>query len=310
VQTVLITGGTGYIAGRLIEHLRAAGRTRIRVASRRAHYRADGVDAMIADASDEASLQRACDGVDVVVNLSGMSEADCELDPLAAMRVNGGGTLAWVTFSECAGVGRFVQVSTSKVYGSNLRGTVTEETACRPQSHYAITHLLAENYVSLHRSGVVIRLGNGFGAPAGATANGWSGIVNDFCRQAAVARQITIRSSGTSWRNFVPMTDVVQGLSLAMELPAGTYQLGAARAMTLRDAADLVAQVCHETLGFRPGVECMTPPAFEREVPLDYRIGRMMAAGFQPAARFETEIAATLRAASASFRERSVSVDS
>jgi UDP-glucose 4-epimerase len=257
------------------------------------------VEGCVADLADRQTLLEACDAVDAIVNLAAMNEAACAGDPDAAHRANADGALAWASVAASVGVRRFVQLSTAKVYGVALDGVVTEETPCRPLSPYAITHRLAEQHVARHHpNAVILRLANAFGPPIAPTVACWSIVVNDFCRQAAVDRRVVVRSSGLSWRNIVPMTDVVRALEYAAAgLPSGTYNLGSHRALPLRDIADLVARTCIDTLGFRPPIVCEPAAKEECHVPLDYRIDRLVAAGFAPQAAFENEICDTLKMA-------------
>jgi uncharacterized protein YbjT (DUF2867 family) len=72
-KTCLVTGATGYIGGRLVPELLAAGHT-VRVMSRsperlRDHPWADKVEMVRADAGDEEQVAAACGGVDVVYYL-------------------------------------------------------------------------------------------------------------------------------------------------------------------------------------------------------------------------------------------------
>ena len=71
--TCLVTGATGYIGGRLVPELLAAGH-HVRVMTRsperlRDHPWAHGVDVVRADAADAAAVERACADVDVVYYL-------------------------------------------------------------------------------------------------------------------------------------------------------------------------------------------------------------------------------------------------
>jgi UDP-glucose 4-epimerase len=257
----------------------------------------------VADIGAPETLVAPCQDVDVVINLASMSERACRLDPMGALRVNAGGTFGLASAAASAGARRFVQVSTYKVYGNALQGHVTEDTVCRPQSHYAITHRAAEDYVlSQHPNSVVLRLANGFGAPVDPAVDCWDIVANDFCRQAAVGRHIRIRSSGLAWRNFVPMEDVVRALcAAALELPANIYNLGLRQSQSLRDLAVRVVRVCQETLGFQPSVTCGPPGPDEVHQPLDYRIDRLAAAGFEASASFDAELSRTLVMAQKAF---------
>ncbi len=300
---VLITGASGLVGGRLIRHLLESGDVHVRAASRIVRAWPDRVEGCVADMARPSTLHEACVQMDAVVNLSSMAERFCSIDPQAALRVNGGGTLALAAAAASVGVPRFVQVSTYKVYGNNPGGLVTEDTPCKPQSHYAITHRVAEDYAtSQHANSVVFRLANGFGAPVEAVANCWDIIVNELCRQIAVDGRITIRSSGQAWRNFVPMHDVVRALrSAATDLPAGTYNLGSKESMQLRGLAERVAEACRETLGFSPPVVVGPAVDGEKPVPLDFRSEKLARAGFMSVASFDEEVSKTLLTAREAF---------
>lgn len=304
MTSVLITGASGLVGGRLLQHLQQRGDLRIRAASRRARSWPEGIAGCVTDIERSATLDAACDGIDTVINLASMGEAACTADPAAALKVNVGGTLALAGAATRAKVRRFVQLSTFKVYGAALADVIDETSVCRPRSHYAITHRAAEDYVQATVGGsVVLRLSNGFGVPTPEAEGAWDVIVNEFCRQAVTDRRITIRSSGQAWRNFVPLDDVCSALVLAMTIPAGIYNLGSSESMPLRDAARRVAETCDAALGFRPEVQTGPPDA----VPpprLAYSIDKLRSAGFTPGTAFETEAAAVLVAAQQRFADR------
>ena len=297
-KRILIMGASGLIGGRLIEHLIESGHWRIRAASRVTRAWPDGVEGCVTDISRPETLHEACQNVAALVNLSSMTERSCAIDPQAALMVNGGGTLALVLAASKAGVPRFVQVSTSKVYGNNPSGRLTEDSPITPQSHYAITHRVAEDYaILLHSNSVVFRLANGFGAPVNTAVGAWDIIANEMCRQAVVDRRVTIRSSGRAWRNFVPMSDVVQALYAAvLGLQAGRYHLGSSESMSLLSLAERIVRVCADTLGYSPMVTTGAGEPGEMPARLDYRIDKLVRAGFAPAATLDDEVRRTLLA--------------
>src|SRR5262245_47396953 len=72
---VLVVGATGRMGSKIAREIAALGRAKLRVGhrarsntERMAELRATGAELMTADVSDEASLARACEGVDVVVS--------------------------------------------------------------------------------------------------------------------------------------------------------------------------------------------------------------------------------------------------
>jgi len=299
---VLIAGASGLVGGRLVRCLASSRDIHIRATSRSERLWPPGVEGCVADLGRPETLTDACSGIDVVVNLSSMPERLCAADPQGALRVNGGGTLALVSAAAEAAVQRFVHLSTSKVYGKNLGGLVTEATACQPQSHYGITHHLAECYVRTQfQNSVSFRLANGFGAPVDDT-RGWNIILNSMCREAVVHRRITITTSGQTWRNFVPLQDVVRALHFAITgLPRGTYNLGAHESMTLRAAAQLVSEICSDALNFLPSISTGTGGAGEDQGRLDYSIKKLADTGFNWTGSTGEEIRDTLLIAHRAF---------
>jgi nucleoside-diphosphate-sugar epimerase len=207
-----------------------------------------------------------------------------------------------VTAAIAADVGRFVQLSTAKVYGNDPVGTISERSIPRPASHYAITHRASEDYAAQHSAAVVLRLANGFGAPAPGTQGGWDVIVNNFCRQAATARRIALRSDGTASRSFVPMDDVIRSIRSAVAgLAPGTYNLGARTAITLREMAELVAAIGERVLGYSSEVSVVAKQSNTRSRLLDFRSDRLRDAGVPLGADASEEIARTLVAAAGRF---------
>ena len=293
---ILITGASGLIGGRLIERLGATGEHEIRAASRSPREWPSGVEGIVLDYERPSTFVDATRDIDAVVNLASMGERDARANPVAALRSNVGGTLALSTAAAQAGVAKFVQMSTFKVYGNTPTGRITEESPTRPQSHYSLTHRASEDYASLlNANTVVLRLANGFGAPVGNEVDCWGIIVNGMCRQALVEQRIGIMSSGRSWRNFVPMDDVTAAIeAAATRLAAGTYQVASSQAMRLVDMAHRVASICSAYYGFTPIITTGSSEGEVEETPLDYRDDKLVTAGMGSTGNYDHEIERTL----------------
>ncbi len=150
-ETVLVTGGLGYLGGRILGHLEASGKYDLRVSTRcppedRPAW-TGSIQVVQADLLVEDALAGLLDGVDVVLHLAAMNARDCAADPERARMVNVVGTGKLLAAAEKAGVRRFVYVSTAHVYGAPLLGEISEETVPRPVHPYAITHRAAEELV-------------------------------------------------------------------------------------------------------------------------------------------------------------------
>lgn len=77
-ESVLVTGGTGFIGARLVDRLVEAGKTvrcLVRATSNTAHLESLGVECYVGDLRDEASLRGACQGVGEVYHLAALLKA-------------------------------------------------------------------------------------------------------------------------------------------------------------------------------------------------------------------------------------------
>lgn len=274
---ILITGGFGFVGGRLAQHLQNVGHQVI-IGSRNACRPPDWLpDAEVVrtDWYDGRVLAEICEAADVVIHAAGMNAYDCAADPLAALEVNGMATARLVKAAMRANVRRFIYLSTAHVYASPLNGIITEDTCPRNLHPYATSHLAGENAVlsATQREkieGIVLRLSNAFGAPMHKDVNCWMLLINNLCRQAVETGTMVFRTSGLEQRDFVSMTKVcrvVEALStssLGAKAPR-VFNLGSGESKTLIEAAELVQEHCKLVLGEAPKI--LLPKANTGESP-------------------------------------------
>lgn len=307
MRHLLITGGFGYVGGRLAQYLASMPDTRVTLGSRQRQPAPAWLpQASVASMAwqDTAALADACSGVDMLVHCAAMNETDAARDPVAALEVNAVATARLLQAAQLAGVTRFLYFSTAHVYGAPLAGRLDEDTLPRPVHPYATSHRAAEDLVFAGNvsgtvRGVVLRLSNSFGAPAHLAVNRWSLLVNDLCRQAVTQQQLVLRSSGLQRRDFVSLTDVARATQHLLNLPdaqlgPGLFNLGGAWAPTIREMAMLIAERCQTVLGFAPALQAPLPGPDELSLPLDYQIDRLLATGFSLQGKHAEEIDATL----------------
>jgi len=109
-RTVLVTGSSGYLGRRLVARLAERG-TPVRALVHRSRGELPkGVEAVEGDVTDTASLSRACEGVDVVVNLASIT-ADRKPPAGGYDRVNAEGPAALASAARTAGVRRIVHLA-------------------------------------------------------------------------------------------------------------------------------------------------------------------------------------------------------
>ncbi len=135
---VLVTGATGFTGGHLARWLAARGdsvRALVRDESRAAALRADGLECVEGDLRDEASLERAVTGVEVVYNIAAIYRT-AGLAAKEYYDVNARGVGVLIGAASRAGVRRVVHCSTVGVHGDIEKPPANEDAPLRPGDVY------------------------------------------------------------------------------------------------------------------------------------------------------------------------------
>jgi UDP-glucose 4-epimerase len=291
---ILLTGGLGYLGGRLARALAAEPGYELTLTTRRAALPQLPFRAAIQplDWSRDAELERLCDGHDAIVHLAGMNAADSARSPVEALQFNGVDTARLVRAAAHRKVRRFIYLSTAHVYGSMLRGRVDESTATAPRHPYGSSHRAGEDAVRLTAleggmERVVVRLSNVFGAPSDPQVDCWSLVTNDLCRQAATQHRAILSSRGNQRRDFLPMSEACRALAHLLTMaPAhlgdGVLNVGGQWAPSVFE----LAQVIRERVAIVLGLEVQIVRGSREDSvggeQLEYSIAKLLTTGFVP----------------------------
>jgi UDP-glucose 4-epimerase len=288
---ILITGGFGYLGGRLAQHLSSREGNEVFLGSRvetDPPFWLPEAQVVKTNWQSKKELEDICIGMDAVVHLSGMNAQDCVADFVGALEVNGVFTARLLHASINQGVSRFIYLSTAHVYSNNLTGVITEKN-CPASSHpYAASHRAGEDVVlSQHKKGniegVVIRLSNAFGMPAHKDVNCWMLLVNDLCSQVATTQSMRLRSSGEQRRDFITLTDASRAVEHILKIPViqlgdGLFNVGGKWSPTILEMAQLISERAYVVMGNRPKIsreeKQMSHVATVEK--LDYRIDKLI----------------------------------
>lgn len=292
---ILITGGSGYIGGRLAQFLSSDNQFEVIIGTRDAaaisHLPGNITIAEI-KWNSLAELKKITTGTGAIIHLAGMNAIDSGADPAAAMDLKKDTTGSLLTAAISQGVKHFVYFSTAHVYANPLAGYINEKTLPAPSIHpYAKAHLAAEELVlaadaqGLMR-GTVIRLSNAFGQPTQKEARCWMLLVNDLCRQAVTGHHMVLKSTGLQRRDFVTLTDACRAVKHLLQIEPDKkekpiFNVGGNWSPTIWEMACLIKERCSETLGFTPTLERVEPSINEEPGELDYRIDRLLQTGFK-----------------------------
>lgn len=252
---VLITGGFGYLGGRLSQFLAQQKNCEISLGSRLQNQPPTWLpQANVVQTKWDSShaLETICSNIDVIIHLAGMNAQDCTDNPTLALDFNALATDKLVKAAIQKNVKRFIYLSTAHVYGAQLIGDISEKTVTTATHPYATSHLAGERSISeAHKNkkieGVVIRLSNAFGAPVHKNVNCWMLLVNDLCRQAVTNKTMVLKSSGLQRRDFITLTDFCRAIKHLIELPSnnlsdGLFNVGGAWSPTILEMTERLAE--------------------------------------------------------------------
>lgn len=289
---ILITGGFGFVGGRLGEHLSRLGHEIVLGSQALKDVPTWLPQARVVKINwnDGDALEESCSRVDIIVHAAGLNSEGCAGDPVAALEFNGLATARLTAAASRAKVKRFIYLSTAHVYAAPLVGVITEETCPRNLHPYATSHLAGEYSVCYANQreeleGVVLRLSNAYGLPSHQNANCWMLFVNDLCRQAATMRSMTLRTSGLQTRDFVTLHDVVRAVAYLINAPKsdigdGLFNVGSGRSKNMIVLANLIQSRCLHVLGYSPEIIRPNPSSPEENLSFEYRIDKLLSTGF------------------------------
>jgi UDP-glucose 4-epimerase len=291
-ETMLITGGLGFVGGRLTKKL--SPNNIIIVSSRKQPSEElltlHGNPTFVLH-SELLNENKFPQQVDTIIHLAALNEWDSVKFPAEAIAINIDQTRAILELAIASKVKRFIYFSTAHIYGSPLQGHIDEQTLPVPTHPYAITHRAAEDYIiaANHHKKIqcyIIRLSNAFGAPVTATVNRWTLLTNDLCRQAIEKGAINLTSNGCQYRDFICLSDVEQAIEQItneqpQKIPPGIYNLGSGKAMQVIDMAKIVAEEYKKLFKKELPIHLPSESLPSQEPVLNFDISKLTQAGIK-----------------------------
>ena len=266
MSRVLITGGFGYVGGRVAQHLTEIGHEVI-LGTRKQQGAPEWLaqaEVVVMQWEDEEALADVCCDVEVVIHAAGVNAQDCAANPVAALNFNGVATARLVQGSKRSGVNKFIYLSTAHVYCSPLIGEIDEQTCPTNLHPYATSHLAGEQALlsatqdDSEMAGIVLRLSNVIGRPASVDANCWMLLVNDLCKEAVIHQTMTIHGNPNDVRDFVAMSTLCETIACLIDKKAEystqIHNVGTGRAVTIQKMTELIVEQCQQNYGFFPNI--------------------------------------------------------
>jgi UDP-N-acetylglucosamine/UDP-N-acetyl-alpha-D-glucosaminouronate 4-epimerase len=269
----LVTGGAGFIGSHLVRRLVAEG-AEVRVVDDLSTGTKDnlrdvpGVALVVRDLAAEPAddLVR---GVDVVFHLAAVPSVPRSMrEPLRSHEAAATATLRLLVAARDAGVGRFVNSSSSSVYGNAAQLPARESMPTAPRSVYAVAKLAAEGYTRVFASlygmsTVSLRYFNVFG-PRQDPGSPYAAVIPRFVAAYIARARPQVYGDGNQSRDFTYVDNVVEANVLATRAPvlAGeAVNIATATPRSLLDVLREISEIFGEQLD----------PVFETARPGDIR---------------------------------------
>jgi UDP-glucose 4-epimerase len=313
---IVVTGGAGFIGSHMVPRLLGDGHevTVIdNLATGLREHVPDEARFVQGDVSQLKDLEPVfAGGVDAVFHIAGqVSLIRSYSDPFIDLRTNVQGTVNVLQMCLRYRVPRLQYASSMTVYGGDAPLPTKEDAACEPASYYGITKHAAERYVhaTAARSDLdfdfqatSFRMYNVYG-PRQALDNPYQGVLGIFLGNMLRGEPITIFGDGEQSRDFIYISDIVDGWVAALENPS-TYgkaiNLGSGKRLAINRVADAVLTAFDRTREDCPVTYARGRPGEQRHVEADNSRARELL-GWSPRVSFEQGLEETVRWAKADF---------
>jgi UDP-glucose 4-epimerase len=255
-QTLLITGGAGFIGSELVRKAAAEGFS-IRIVDNLVNGKrqnieevlSDRVEFIEADIRDCEQMKSALQGVDRVYHLACLGVRHSIHSPLENHAVNATATLDLLRLSREAGVKRFLYVSSSEIYGTAHQAPITEETPAFPHTVYGSSKLAGDCYTRAYWDTyqfptTVVRPFNSYGPRC--HHEGDSGeVIPKFILRAMAGQPLMIFGDGLQTRDFMFVEETAYWIlqaGLSDKMIGQTVNLGSGKEIVINDLARKVLE--------------------------------------------------------------------
>jgi UDP-N-acetylglucosamine 4-epimerase len=228
-NTILITGGAGFIGSNLCEYFLSKGHKVVCFDNFATGYRHNlkdfinnaNFELIEGDIRNSTDCQNAVKGVDYVLHQAALGSVPRSInDPITTNDVNVSGFLNMLVASRDANVKRFIYAASSSTYGDSVGLPKVEEVIGKPLSPYAITKYVNELYAEIFSrtygmETIGLRYFNVFGRkqdPNGA----YAAVIPKFVMQLMQLESPQINGDGNYSRDFTYIDNVIQMNELAM----------------------------------------------------------------------------------------------
>lgn len=256
MKRVLVTGADGFIGSHLTEMLVAEG-YQVRALALYNSFNSWGwledisnlksVEVITGDIRDPDFCREICQDMDIVFNLAALIAIPYSYKaPHSYVDTNIHGTVNMCSAAKAAGVKRFIQTSTSEVYGTAIYTPIDEKHPLQPQSPYSASKISSDNmalsfFNAFDLPVVVARPFNTYGPRQSARA-----VIPTIIGQILAGNDKIKLGATTPVRDFNYVKDTARGLIDLATANGGegqVYNIGSGVGVTILETFNLIKDI-------------------------------------------------------------------
>ncbi|MFD1597514.1 NAD-dependent epimerase/dehydratase family protein [Halobellus rarus] len=253
-QTVLVTGGAGFIGSHLVEHLVDDNEVRVLdnlSTGSRENLPADA-ELIVGDVRSTDDLSRATRDIDVVFHQAAQVSVERSInDPTESFSSNIEPTIDVLELARKRDF-RVIVASSCAIYGDPEYTPIDESHRTEPNSPYGLEKLTVDRYTQLYNElydieTVALRYFNVYGPRQ--SVGDYSGVISVFREQANAGEDLTVEGDGQQTRDFVHVDDIVRANMYAAETKETgyAYNVGTGSATSIRELAEIIQDLSDST---------------------------------------------------------------
>lgn len=249
MNSILITGGSGFIGSNLVPLLMKKGH-KVFIYDlkepRSLAIHSENLEYIQGDIRDAGAMDKALSHANKVVHLAADTRVmDSIANPVFNFETNVLGTFNILEACRKHGIGNIAFASTGGAILGEKDPPINEEMFPTPTSPYGASKLFAEGYLSAYAASydinfVALRFANVYGPLSYHKGS----VVAHFIKQVLQNKPLTVYGDGTQLRDYIYVTDLCQGIINGLETDKpGVYQLGTGKPTSVNEIISILKDV-------------------------------------------------------------------